>query len=418
MPADEWKQRRFAALTRFVDAATGQLQSDPSGKGRFFTDEDQFGWYLFLASAKLDHPMVYDFTFGSRVIPVFKAIGRSLDLLKDVDGVSERVQRLVGAERRQPNGGLFELLVAAAYRREGADVKLLPERKNQKTHDMDVTIQGTTWAIECKRLEGGEYTEKERAFARRLWIPVADELMKQGMSVLATVDFRRELQTIPPNYLAKHVRRWITRGGRPHGWEDEHSTGTIKVLDLGPLQKLLKTDDVASMGSKMQLLLTGRYRRSAKVIQQLHAKPADNPLFVSGCDQAVVLDWSSTAPTAIDAKARDVVKRLSDGSQQLPADRPGVVHIAFEAVDGDDVEKVRYEKILKSIESFDPQGKPLEFVYVHWFAPESPPDAGEAFDETVHYSGRGLAHQRPLKGAFVVNPEETVARAGRHWDTT
>jgi hypothetical protein len=60
--------------------------------------------------------------FGSRVVPVFAAIGRNLELLGSVGGLTKRAKRLVGPERRQPNGGIFELLVAAAYRRAGGDV--------------------------------------------------------------------------------------------------------------------------------------------------------------------------------------------------------------------------------------------------------------------------------------------------------
>lgn len=69
--------------------------------------------------------------FGSRVVPIIMAIGRNLELLRDVEGIDERVRRLVGPERRQPNGALFEFLVAAAYRRAGAKVVFLPERPGQ-----------------------------------------------------------------------------------------------------------------------------------------------------------------------------------------------------------------------------------------------------------------------------------------------
>ena len=43
----------------------------------------------------LDHPTVYDFMFGSRVLPNLRSIGRSLDLLKGVEGVGQRVQKSV-----------------------------------------------------------------------------------------------------------------------------------------------------------------------------------------------------------------------------------------------------------------------------------------------------------------------------------
>lgn len=418
MPDEDWRRRRFASLERFINAATGNLAQDPSGAGRFFSQDDQFAWYLFLGQASLDHPTVYDFMFGSRVLPLLRAIGRSLELLKGVEGVAQRVERMVGSERRQPNGGLFELLVAAAYRREGADVRFLPEEPGgKKTHDMDVRIRGREWAVECKRMEIGEYTEKERARAREIWLPTARELQQRGLNVLAKIQFTSELDAVSPDYLACHAVEW-TSGGlvQPHRWEDRHGFGTIGTLDMTPLKTVLKTDDVALHSSRMMELLTGKYKRNAKVIQVLHAKMADNPLYVEECDQAVVLDWESQSPDAIDGKARDVLKRLADGTRQLPDDRPGVVHIGLEAVDGDDVEKLRYQKVINTVSNFDAQGKRLDYVYVSWFAPESPPNSREAFDETCHWAGRRPGHLRPLQNDMLVLPPSETTRCGVHWD--
>src|SRR6516164_3732355 len=153
MSQREWEERRLAAAKRLYTAALGQLE-DPSGKGSLFAVGDTFGWYLFLADAFLDHVWNYDPTYGSRVVPVFQAIGRHIPLLQGVRGLDARVQRLVGPEKRQPNGGLFELLVAGAYRRAGAEVEFPPEIPGgSKTHDMNVRLDGQTWAVECKRME-------------------------------------------------------------------------------------------------------------------------------------------------------------------------------------------------------------------------------------------------------------------------
>jgi len=143
-------------------------------KGRFFSESDTFGWYLFLCEALLDHIGNYDPIFGSRVVPIFISIGRQLDLIHDVGGIKARVLRLVGADKRQPNGGLFELLVAAAYRRAGGEVTFIEEKKGvAKTPDMEVRLNDKTWAVECKRMETSEYGERERARMRELWRPSA-----------------------------------------------------------------------------------------------------------------------------------------------------------------------------------------------------------------------------------------------------
>lgn len=413
---EEWKLRRFAALRHFVDAVSG-YSPDPTGKGRFFNDRDRFAWYLFLGQAVLDHPAIYDYMYGSRVVPVLTAIGRNLELLKGVTRVDARVRRMVGPEKGQPNACLFELLVAAAYCRQGAKVSFLEERPGlSKTHDMDVVLDGTDWAVECKRLEGGEYSEGERAQARELWLPVAHELHQRGLNVLVTVNFLVELRTIPRDYVAQKAVEWM-RTGRlfAHTWSDSISTGRIEQLNLKPLQDVLKTDDVAMNSSRMHELLTGHYKRNAHIISSLHVNVAENPLYVEECDAGCVFDWDSRSETAIDRRARDVLKRVAEGCGQLPDGRPGIVHVGFEAVEGDEVEMRRYEKVLQSLKDFDPEGKALEYVYVSWFAPESPPDAAFAFDETCHYQAIRPKRFRPLEDGFLVLPSDITSRPGVHW---
>ena len=89
MSEDEWIERRSAVAKRFYQSIVGEFV-DPSGLGRFFNDQDQFGWYLFLGEAFTDHPWNYELVYGCRVIPVFAAIGRNLDTLLKVPGFGAR----------------------------------------------------------------------------------------------------------------------------------------------------------------------------------------------------------------------------------------------------------------------------------------------------------------------------------------
>lgn len=416
VPADEWKRRRFAALRHFVDAVSGWA-ADPAGKGRFFNERDRFAWYLFLGQAVLDHPIIYDYMYGSRVVPVLTAIGRNLELLKGVMGIEARVRRMAGPERSQPNACLFELLVAAAYCRQGGRVTFLEERPGvAKTHDMDIALSGTNWAVECKRLEGGEYSEAERTRARELWLPVARELHERGLDVLCTVEFLVELSAVPQAYVAHKAGEWMRTGGLlAHSWSDSISVGRIERLNLKPLQAMLKSDDVAMNSSRMHELLTGRYKRNAHIITSLRIQHADNPVYVKACDAGCVFDWESRSEAAIDKRARDVFKRVVEGCRQLPDGRPGIVHIGFEAVDGDEVEIRRHAKVMQSLKDFDPEGKALEYVYVNWLAPESPPDELFAFDETCHYQAIRPKRFRPLPNGFLVLPSGLPSRPGGHW---
>ncbi len=125
------------------------------GKGRFFNDRDLFAWYLFLGQAVLDHPIISSYVYrepGCSCPYCNRAQPRTA---RRRDG--DRSSRAPDGwpEKSQPNACLFELLVAAAYCRQGGQVTFLEERPGvAKTSDMDVALNGTNWAVECKRLEG------------------------------------------------------------------------------------------------------------------------------------------------------------------------------------------------------------------------------------------------------------------------
>ena len=115
--------------------------------------------------------MNYEYIFGSRVLPIFQALGRSVRGLKEVPGAEERVLKLIGPSRSQPNGLLFELLVAGAYLQEGYSVAMVAEQPGKhRTHDLDVLRGGDSWAVECKRMETSEYGEHERKRMRQLCV--------------------------------------------------------------------------------------------------------------------------------------------------------------------------------------------------------------------------------------------------------
>ncbi len=414
MPDAEWRQRREKAARRLYSSAMGI--ADDAGDGRFFNAKDSFGWYLFLGEALLDHIGNYDYIFGARVVPVLQAIGRDLNLLLQIEGIDARVRRMITKDQAQPNGCLFELLVAACYRRAGAHVAFVDEQPGQrKTHDMNVSLNGKTWAVECKRMEVGEYGERERLQIGKLWRASAAHLAEVGKNTLCKVSFKVTIQKVPADYLVDKVIRWLASGREKMTWDDGVSSGEIYKLDLRPLQKALAADFVLGGSTRFLELLTGRYVRNAHYSTLLKIKAGDNPRYVDACDLAVILHWESLSSEAIDGKARDIRKKLSEATAQLPNEQPGIVHIGFEAVEGDRVERLRHEKIITTANEFDPEGKQLEYVCCHYFVPESPPDQCWAFDETTQWCTINPKHQRPLEDIFLVLPSAANNRTGPHW---
>src|SRR5690606_5136889 len=109
------------------------------------------------------------------------------------------------------------------------------------------------------------------------------------------------------------------------------SEGVIGAMDLSRLQRVLETDDVLSAGTRLHELLTGRYIRHANYNQVIHFQPGNSPRFIGECDLAILLRWQNSSSVSIRAKARDVMRKLADAHDQLPADKESIVHIGFEA---------------------------------------------------------------------------------------
>jgi hypothetical protein len=413
MSADDWVKRRDAVAKRFYQSLVGELD-DPSCVGRIFDDRDMFGWYLFLGEAFTDHPWNYEVVFGSRVVPVFAAIGRNLTLLLQIDGFTERACRLIGSEKSQPNGALFEMLVAAAYARAGARVTFPPELPGQaRTYDLDVELNGDGWAVECKRMETGDYVEMERARMRTLWVPASRALVDTQRSSLLNVDFKIELSDVCDNYLFEKANTFAKSKRASLSWEDSTSAGIIYELDMRPIQDALSLNLWLYPSPQFDEKLTGSYHRYQSSLALLKVKPAKNPHFIDELDLAVVARWKCLSDVAIEKRARQILAKLVEADNQLPSDKSGVIHIGFESLGDDAVEQRRYEKIIATAGSFKSR-KELRYIYCHYFAPEASPTETWAFDETVQWLGIKPTG-KPLDTGMLVAPDDQAGRPGVHW---
>jgi hypothetical protein len=413
MKEGEWEERRHAIAMRFYETLIGQFD-DPSGKGKFFDESDLFGWFLFLGEAFTDHPQNYEVVYGCRVVPLLAAIGRNLSILKDIDGFAERAARLVGPEKRQPNAILFEMLVAGAYAREGGKVVFRKELPGGvKTYDIDVEIGGRSWAVECKRMEAGEYAETERSRMRELWEEPSSLLVRSERNTILDVNFNLELSDVPDDYLLRRAVKFDRKPRSSFFWSDAVSSGSIENLDIRPIQEALEKAHWLLPGPQYNKLLTGCYKRYDSMLTVQRVKYTENPHFVDDMDLAVVARWSSLSNEAIEKKARDIIKRLSESNRQLPSNVPGVIHIGFECLGEDIIEQRRYDKIVDTARKFDRHGSQLEWIYCHYFAPEASPEETWAIDETVQWLGV-RPNGRPLKTGRVL-PSNGKGRAGVHW---
>jgi hypothetical protein len=199
-----------------------------------------------------------------RVAPFLTRIGKELPLLLTVKNVEERASRVMLSDRRQPDSGIFELLVALAYRRGGWHrVEFVPETPGRgRTHDINVFRRGSRWAVECKRLSPSPYAARERLRGQKLAEPIHALSLETGDSIVVEVAYKVELTDVPDDYLVRHVRSAVERRSLLP-WDDEIASGHVRPVNWPLARKVLREDYVYFGSSRMIELLAGGYAHDA-----------------------------------------------------------------------------------------------------------------------------------------------------------
>ena len=422
MGFEDWKKRREGVVRRF----SRTLRPSELPKDNFPVPmrdtEDVICWYLFLCEALLEHPLDYEYAQGSRVIPLFKALGRDLDLLHKVGGHKDRANRILKSERKNPDSGIFELLAATAYMRNGwAKVAFVPETPHVKTPDLSVANGRRKIAVECKRMsQSSKYSVDERNHFQRLWQPVVRYLVRKRIGMTFDITFHSELRSLPDDLLLRAVRDRIRLIAFPTVIHDDSQvTISVRPGDLSEMHEVLGRQVVKTCSSRFMELATGKYERHKGFAWSGAVKLwRDNPSYLEELSFLVSAKWDCDAPAAVTSKARHILDLLAKAVKQLPTKGPCVVHFGIEAMDGDLVEQERRDRILRILADFHGVGRKLDWIYVHLLVPEHTPDCAWAIDETIYKFGH---HRRgripePLSNPSLVLPDSIQLEDRAHWE--
>jgi hypothetical protein len=344
---------------------------------------DLFGWHLYNCYAYFNDPPNYDTNAGCRIMPTIASLGARAPLLQTVPGAANRLKE-VARGNADFEKTLFELLVAASYAEAGWKPELLKATGVSKTPDIRGTIAGEDVFIECKRLsKNSEYFKVERARWDTLVQPLASFIATNRIPIILKIVFHTELSKLPDDFLATTLVGKLLLAVAGVIVDSSDVTVTLRPVDMAPLEKELKDVDVKSNGSRILSLLFGSYSPALGYRTLIAGKMNDEyPIFHESIKFAAGIVWACDAPRAIAGRARDIHHRLADALDQLPATSPGIVHIAIESYDEPIVERIRNQKITKTLNSLK-HGRDLRLVHVHLLSFETPPDEAWAVEETV-----------------------------------
>lgn len=380
--------------------------------------DDRAAWYLYLIDTLLHSPQKYEPSQGARVVPIFKRLGTDFEMLKAVKGVDDRVERMLTSGKQNPDGALFELLVALVWLRNGSEeVELLDEAPPEKRPDIRALIGQEAWYIECKRFDRtSAYSEQERRKWLRMWKRGGDVLIDRRYSVVLDVVFHVELESLPDDFLVTELCGKLALVQPPcvvisnEIWEVSASP-----VDYATARDHLSKYSVKYPSDQIVELIGSRRepnRGFSSAIEGQFVRIGEghgNNYFLDELSFAIGAFWSCDATRSIECKARDIRRHLAEAVRQLPDGERGVVHIGLETLDGQIVEAERYGRIVNTIQQFDARGKDLRWVYCHLFQSYAPPSNCWIIDETVYYFGRAdQAGQEPIsKLSAIIEEHET-----------
>lgn len=380
-----------------------------------FDPADRVAWYIFQARAYAEERQDWFEPEAYRIAPVFRRLGQDLALLRQTGGIEDRVNRLMTSGRRQPDDGLYELLVAAAYQRRGWAVQFVPERPGiARTPDLSVQKGRRRWAAECKRVGQTGYAAQERAIGEQLSRQLHERCRRDGLSVIAVVRFVDELQNAPDNYLAEKLDGLVPTGFH---WSDPISEGAVIPATLEPLQAILEHDDIFFGSSRMIELLLGQYSYLADYSMEGTWEPAvGRPFHATAVSQVSLVGWLSQSRAAARRKARHFRSVIGQAASQLPSDCPGVVHVGYEAIGGNSVDSLRHYLNFLEMRSFEPGESRLRWVYGNYIVPEHTTaryESAAVTETTAAYRVGRHTTVEPLPGHMLFSDDE--GSAGAHW---
>lgn len=419
---EAWGVRRQQILDALkeVDQGTELEKARP-----IRVQDDEICWYLFLCEQALEDPLCLDVNQLARAAPFFAGMGERWVHAARVKGIEQKIDEALHQYRSQPDGVLFEILVALSYAAKGWDVELLEQCPPAKSPDMRVTKDGVELFIECKRLaRRTSYAEKERDDFLRLWDSAKHVLMTSRQWIWFKGVFHQEVNTLPEDFLAQKFEMALPLGaGEILIYDGPEATIHARLIDRAAVKRHLTEFRVKTNAPMLNHLLGGDWAplNSSTTILKLASLSQ-----VVDCDVPVLgsyvedIAWACgftrdfDSEVSVDKKAKDVTKHLADAVKQVPDDKPSIIHIAAETMEGKDVELRRTQKVMASIPNFITD-KPVLAVRFHRFQANQTIDKLWEFDETVErFQVDGVA-LGDLPETVVV-PESTEMRRGSHWE--
>lgn len=433
---EDWNVRKGNVVNYFREQEDKVYQNHSEAaegykdeKNRVAFHEDWVAWYLFLVECLHHRPLVSEMAQSARVFPFFSAIGRHIDIAKDIKGIDNKLNELLNGKMNQPDSTLFELVVAIMYARNGYSVEFIPETALNKTPDLKVTREKESYFVECKRLAKiTEYAHSERQQWSERWFKLVPLLAGYKYPIFVDVVFKVEIQDTDKAILVNVFNRIKSKvvKGKILKYEDEEIVIHINVINMDEVNNHFEKYFVKWNSPQMVSLLAGGFNSSYNYSHLCNPKELMRcgldkdydvlNIFCSGINNGFCVRWECIAEESINKKAKDVKTHLSKAVRQAPDKEPTIIHISYETLHGPIVEINRANKIAESINLFDCGGKDIRAIYCHAFQPSVSEEDWEIAETTMRFGKNGFEPLNFLFHDLLLDEEDTIIESDTHWE--
>jgi hypothetical protein len=355
--------------------------------------DDEIAWYIFLAEQVFEDPLCLDLHQAARNLPFIAGLGDKWRFHIQVKGIFNKIDELLSSYKATPDGVLFEILVALAYAEKGWQVEMLNTDPCMKTPDLRIEKEGQIFYIECKRQSRtSDYAEMERTEFLKRWDLVKETLWANQQWLWFKCDIHTEINKLPLDFFRKHIEEALPI--RPEVtliYDGPEATLQCRHINRAAVQSHLQKYMVKEHSPALNVLLGEDWAPPGSQVtiamRVNHAEVVDCKApaigsYINDIQWAIGVTRLIDAEESIEKKARNLKVILSDAVKQVPGNEPSIIHIAYEALDGEEVEQRRVEKVMESLPFFKVD-KPLAGFCLHRFTTIIKVDKLWELDETV-----------------------------------
>ncbi|EJD6600178.1 hypothetical protein M0L39_RS09515 [Providencia rettgeri] len=387
---------------------------------------------MYLADIYLDSLVENEPNQSARILPILAEIGSRINELKKCDGIDIKLNDLLIKKDNQPDTLLFELLVACCYIRNGWNVTFIPESPKEKTPDLLIEKNNSNYFVECKRLNKvTDYSEKERNEWLKHWKHISASMLSYDSSLMLDIVFLSEIDKVKTSDICNSLARLINN--LPSNKNTNtllHKDFTLKLnkIDIHKVQLHLADNNVKLPSPLLYSLIDSEYSTDSsytfsgyinvcKLTEKDDEEKDDRVLniFLDSVQKIACAKWECISDVSLDKKARDIKNLLSKATKQAPDDETTIVHLGYETLHGPTIEKIRENKILSTIQSFDFGSKDIGIIYLHALQAICPPNEKFDFIETTQWLAKDKYKDVILDDNLLINYSDSKKQNKTHW---